>query len=152
MTATNHALTGTVIGLSISQPLLALPLAFASHFICDALPHFGLASYEERTKKTKTFHRILYIDAAILAVVMGLLFWNGVGLLAFACLVLAGSPDFVWAYRYIFKEGFGKKPFPPMNILSRFHSRIQWSQTLMPGFFIELVYGLIMIGLIIKLL
>ena len=152
MTATNHALTGTVIGLSISQPLLALPLAFASHFICDALPHFGLASYGERTKKIKTFHKILYVDAAILSIIIGILLWTGAGWLAFACLVLAGSPDFVWAYRYIFKEDFGKKPFPPMNALSRFHSRIQWSQTLMPGFFIELVYGLVMIGLITKLL
>lgn len=152
MTATNHALTGALIGLSISQPVLALPIAFISHFVCDALPHFGLASYEERTKKTKTFHKILYVDAAILSIIIGILLWAGAGWVAMSCLVLAGSPDFVWAYRYIFKEDFGKKPFPPMNILSRFHSRIQWSQTLIPGFYIELVYGLIAIGLIIKLL
>lgn len=152
MTATNHALTGALIGLSISQPILALPIAFISHFVCDALPHFGLASYDERTKKTKTFHRILYVDALLLLIIITWLFASGADVIVLACLVLAGSPDFIWAYRYIFKENFGKKPFPPMNILSRFHSRIQWSQTLIPGFFIELVYGLIMIVLIIKLL
>lgn len=152
MTATNHALTGAVIGLTISQPWLALPIAFISHFICDSLPHFGPASYEERVNKKKIFHRILFFDSIILATVMGLLVWSGAGLLVFSCLFLAGSPDIVWAYRYIFKEDFGKKPFPPMNGLSRFHSRIQWSQTLIPGFYIELIYGLVMIGLIIKLL
>ena len=41
MTATNHALTGAIIGLVIGEPVLAIALAFASHFICDALPPVG---------------------------------------------------------------------------------------------------------------
>src|SRR5206468_8014016 len=42
MTATNHALTGAFIGLAVGNPLVAIPAAFASHFICDALPHFDV--------------------------------------------------------------------------------------------------------------
>jgi hypothetical protein len=32
---------GAIIALAISQPLIALPLAFVSHFVLDALPHYG---------------------------------------------------------------------------------------------------------------
>lgn len=42
MIATNHALTGAAIAVVIKQPILAIPLAFVSHFICDAIPHFGV--------------------------------------------------------------------------------------------------------------
>ena len=42
MTATNHALTGATIATLVRQPYLAIPLAFLSHFFCDALPHFDI--------------------------------------------------------------------------------------------------------------
>jgi len=41
MTITNHILAGAIIGAVIKEPALALPIAFASHFVMDALPHFG---------------------------------------------------------------------------------------------------------------
>lgn len=152
MTATNHALSGAVIGLAISQPAIALPLAFASHFMLDAIPHFGLANYEEREANKQLFHRILYADAILLAALLVFLLVAGAGWLAFVCLFLAGSPDFVWAYRYIFIEKFGSRPFPPMNLFSRFHSRIQWSQTLKIGFVVELVFAIVFLFVTLKLL
>ena len=42
MTTTAHALTGAAIAVVIKKPKLAIPLAFLSHFACDALPHFGI--------------------------------------------------------------------------------------------------------------
>lgn len=152
MTATNHALSGAVIGLAISQPAIALPLALASHFVLDAIPHFGLANHVEREAKKPLFNWILRTDALLLAAVMIYLLFAGAGWLAFACLFLAGSPDFVWAYRYVFKEDFGRKPFPPMNAFSRFHSRIQWSQTLTAGFAIELLFAAALLFATLKLL
>lgn len=64
MTATNHALTGTAIGLLVGVPIFALPFAFASHFILDALPHYGAAD-REKAIKSKGFKRYLIIEATL---------------------------------------------------------------------------------------
>jgi hypothetical protein len=130
MTATNHALSGALIGAVITQPLIALPLAFASHFVLDAIPHLGFDDHGGHHKAKKMFAGMLLADAFFLSAVMVWLFIIGAPLLVFACLFLAGSPDFIWAYRYIFKEKFGKKPEPVKNLFNRFHARIQTSQTL----------------------
>lgn len=37
----NHTTTGIVIALTIREPAVVLPLAFASHFILDMIPHHG---------------------------------------------------------------------------------------------------------------
>ncbi len=41
MTGFNHAVTGALIAGAVGNPFLAIPLAFASHFVLDAIPHFG---------------------------------------------------------------------------------------------------------------
>ena len=58
MTATNHALSGALIGLAVMQPILALPLAFVSHFMLDAVPHFGFDEHGGHLKNKKTFHKV----------------------------------------------------------------------------------------------
>ena len=40
MTATGHAIIGTVIAVKIGNPALAVPLAIASHIAADAFPHW----------------------------------------------------------------------------------------------------------------
>jgi hypothetical protein len=42
----NHALTGALLGLAIDDPLVLAPTALASHFVLDALPHFGYTKLE----------------------------------------------------------------------------------------------------------
>lgn len=147
MTATNHALSGALIGLSITQPAIALPLALASHFVLDAIPHLGLDEYGGHWKARKIFKWMLILDALFLAVVMIWLYVINASLLAFACLFLAGSPDFIWAYRYVFKEKFGKLPPAKMNRFNNFHSRIQTSQTLQ-GAWVELPLAVLFVYLI----
>lgn len=39
MTATAHAIIGTVIAAKVGNPVLAVPIALASHIIADAIPH-----------------------------------------------------------------------------------------------------------------
>lgn len=50
MLLTNHALTGSLIGLVVGNPLIAVPLGVASHYAMDSLPHFGFPgmSFRER--------------------------------------------------------------------------------------------------------
>lgn len=147
MTATNHALSGALIGLVVTQPVLALPLAFISHFVLDAIPHFGLDDFGGHLKAKKKFHRILCVDAVLLSLVIIFLIANGASWLVFACLFLAGSPDLIWAYRYVIKEKFGKVPPSPKNAFDRFHSNIQTSQTLQ-GIYVEAPLGLLLFVLI----
>lgn len=140
MMATSHAVTGAAIALAVREPGLALPLALASHFVLDAIPHIGLDEYGGHRKKKKLFHKILRADASLLALFLLFLLASGVSWLVFACVFLAGAPDFVWAYRYVVQEKLGKAKEHPKNPLNRFHSKIQWSQTL-HGAFLEIPYA-----------
>jgi hypothetical protein len=143
VTATNHGLAGAVIGLSITQPAIALPLALISHFVLDALPHFDMKYYNDPTKRK---HFIVYLagDAILLATVISYLYLAGASWLVFACLFLAGSPDFVWAYRYIFQEKLGKLKPRKRNWFNEFHASIQWSAT-PKGILVEAPLAIIMI-------
>lgn len=55
MTATGHALIGTVIAAKIGNPALAAPIALASHFVADAVPHWDTATDREKKSRTKFF-------------------------------------------------------------------------------------------------
>lgn len=149
MTATNHALAGATIGLFIAQPIVALPLAFASHFMLDAVPHFGLDDYGGHKKNRKLFHKILYFDALFLSIILLSLLIMNAPLIVFICVFLAGSPDFVWAYRYLLKEKGGKLGSPKMSLFSKFHSKIQKSQTIR-GLYIEGLFATLLIYIIVN--
>lgn len=44
MTSIAHALIGAAIAAKIPDPIIAGTLAFATHFICDAIPHWDLGT------------------------------------------------------------------------------------------------------------
>ncbi len=133
MTATNHALTGAAVAVIIRQPLLALPLAFLSHFACDALPHFGF----KMKFGSRRMYLYLMVEAVVLLVVAITLVLSGVPnlLLLGACAVVAMSPDVAWFF-YGLKGQTGKTG--RYDALNRFHAKIQWSETswgIIPEFF-----------------
>lgn len=125
MTATNHAITGALIGLIVGQPLIALPAAFLSHFVCDAIPHFDPSMPTEQWLRTKTFIRLLVSDASLCLLLVGVLavrhphHW----LLASVCAFLATSPDLYWIRRFILTRS-GRTWEP--NLFERFAVKIQW--------------------------
>lgn len=128
MTGTNHGMTGAVIALLVKEPSLAIPLSFTSHFVCDSIPHYGIADGDELfDKKFNITLACDFLFAVGMMVVIGLLFpaqkW-----LVWGCMVAAASPDLMWAYYELYIEKIkGKKPkFDP---LARFHIWIQWSET-----------------------
>jgi hypothetical protein len=57
MLTTPHAAAGIAIGAILSNPLIAIPVAVASHFVLDAVPHWQetLAPY---TPNRKTYIRV----------------------------------------------------------------------------------------------
>lgn len=149
MTATNHALSGAVIGLVIHQPVIALPLAFASHFALDSIPHFGIR-FSESSSHRKLFHGYLLADATLLAGIIGFLILTNAGWLVLACLVLAGSPDFVQAYKYLFKADFRRMP-SQNHWFTKFHKNIQRSET-PKGIFVETPLAILLFVIILILL
>lgn len=113
MTATGHALIGTVIAAKVGNPALAIPLAFASHFLADALPHWD-TGYHRGGKSKNTF----FIQSAA-DVIIGFIasyaliatFFPQTNLAyAFFMILVAQGPDWLTA-PYLF---FDMK-FPPFS-------------------------------------
>jgi hypothetical protein len=126
MRAINHALTGAVIGLSVSSPAIALPVAFASHYVMDALPHYDYDGDQSgRWIGTKRFAIVMAIDALLCGVVVAILailqptHWITAIIGAF----VAALPDFFSVGRYIhIRKGQKHQP----NAYERFAAKIQW--------------------------
>lgn len=120
MTATNHALTGAVIGLSISNPIIALPLALGSHYIMDALPHFGKKWEIHSTK----FTRMLMLEALFCFLIVLIIFVvqpKNV-ILGIICAFVAAAPDLLSFNSYL-KARQGKEHKP--SLYFKFAKRIQ---------------------------
>lgn len=136
MTTANHILVGSTIAVSIKQPLLALPLAFVSHFVLDALPHFGYsrAGYGTALKRKMTY---VELPLDVLGIIIVLFTFHLSEILITSCALLAVLPDFEWPYRYFFFERKGNTP--PSTFLTAFHRRIQWCERPW-GLYIEVLF------------
>lgn len=145
MTATNHYITGLAIATVVQKPLLALPLAFVSHFVLDALPHFGDKDYRQKLPK---FYLIWRVDFVIL---MTLLIWTLIEAPLWFALAgfLGTSPDLAWVYRFQFLEKRGKYHRPNMNWFNSFHSRIQKFERHW-GLYVEIIYFFIILFFIVN--
>lgn len=126
MVATNHALTGAAIGLISGRPAIALPLALLSHFICDALPHYGSAN-PNLTIKSRRFRNYLIIDASLcFLLVVALAYYQPVHWqLAAVCAFVAAAPDFWWLNRFLTVRS--SRTWQP-NWFSLWAQAIQWFQ------------------------
>ena len=106
MTATTHALIGTIIAAKIGNPALAIPIAIASHIAADAIPHWDTAT----NRKKKTFKKLFIhslIDVILgfaLSYLLIFLFFPQTNL-AYTFSVILASQFFVWATApyYFFK-------------------------------------------------
>lgn len=148
MTATNHVITGIVLASAIKQPAIALPLAFISHFILDALPHFG--NHKLTHGKIQNFSIYLAVDMAVAASLLMVTFflapqgWQAM----LAAGILAASPDLMWIPKYV--SMLKSKPEPKKNWIKNFHSRIQHESP--SGAIVELVWFFAMMYILTILL
>lgn len=100
MTATGHALIGTVIAAKVGNPIAAIPIAIASHFLADALPHWDTGYH----RKTKTKRKFLiesaldvFLGFALSFVVVKFLFPSTNLLYTFVIIIMAQLPDWLTA-------------------------------------------------------
>ena len=125
MRATNHALTGAVIGLTITEPAAAIPVAIISHFVCDAIPHYGQDILGSKRLRTILFRRLLYVDTVlclglvILLAVNRPINWQ----LAVICAFSAAAPDLFSINRY--RHVLEHTKWRP-NLYSKFAVWVQW--------------------------
>jgi hypothetical protein len=147
MTTSNHIYTGAVIALAVQNPILALPLAFASHFVLDALPHYGYdgEGYGEAVK-----HKLTFVMESVNIIGIPLLVYLlwGQSPWVWLAAVLAISPDFMWIYRYFWFERKGL--VPPAGPITRFHKRIQWCERKW-GILVEVPFLIIVILTVVRI-
>ena len=109
MTATGHALIGTVIAAKIGNPVLAVPIAIASHFLADALPHWDTGYHRESKSKRKFFIES-FLDVIVgfllsYALIIG--FFPSTNLsYAFLIVIMAQLPDWLTAPYLFFDMKF----------------------------------------------
>ena len=116
MLLTNHVLSGALIGGLIRRPAPAFAVGVASHFVLDAMPHWG------KWASQRHFLRVAVPDGLISLATMGAIAVVSppdrrpavVAGMAGAALPDLDKPTMLW---------FGWSPFPAP--VDRFHSRIQ---------------------------
>lgn len=143
-------MTGAFIAVLVHRPALALPLAFVSHFIVDALPHYGYGDvpfHERDSQKNFLVKQILdtYFALALLWTVPYVVQRHETPLITSLSMLLAFLPDIVWPYQYV--KAKRKGGYPPLNWYAKFHKMIQWCERpwgvyFEVGWFISLILGL----------
>jgi hypothetical protein len=142
MTLTNHLLAGAVIAKVLPLPV-AIPVAFASHFALDAVPHFGFPNIEVRMKRINLLRAVICLDFCVSVLLSiwlirsGHIRWFLVGLVAY-------SPDFLWLYRFPIEEKFGKVRPTKGNRFVQFRRNIQKKYERIWGGIVELVFASVM--------
>jgi hypothetical protein len=143
MTAANHMLAGAVVAVGIQHPLLIAPIAILSHFVLDAMPHFGVHTHDAAKRNQHPLFRfMLVVDIAMTVALLLLLPSVLQGMVSHWVLIwgmcLAFLPDVVWVYHFFHGLRHSYQP-KKKNWVSRFHSRIQWGERSW-GVFIEIVF------------
>ena len=107
MTATSHAVIGTIIAAKIGNPALAVPIALASHVAADMIPHWDVATNGNGKGDGKVLKNSI-VDVALGFLVSYLiiqLFFPQVNLLyAFVVIVASQLPDWLMIPYYLFNS------------------------------------------------
>lgn len=147
MTATNHAVTGAAIAVAVNQPW-ALPLALVAHFIEDAIPHFDMGKEHNKAARNFAFSDV-FVGIVITILLTILLAGRTPVWLVLTCAFLCAAPDIVWGWRYWQRRDYAKVLAEPMSLFSRWHLRIQWSET-RKGAVVEAVWLMLLLSYIIS--
>jgi hypothetical protein len=145
MTATGHALVGTVIAAKVGNPALAIPIAIASHFLCDALPHWDTGYAREKESKRR-FVATTVIDVIlgfVLSYALVVLFFHNTNIwYVFLIAFMAQLPDWITA-PYLFLHW----DFPPFSWSYKFGKKFDSSIGLPWGFINQAVVVIVFVFL-----
>ena len=140
MQGLNHVVFGSLIGLTIKQPALAVPLALASHFALDVMPHYG--NDPKLIWRSRRYHQRILLDGlACTAYIAWLISLHppNTGLVVL-CAFLALLPDLLWPITlYIKDHGLFYAFF-------KFHKSIQNESR--QGIYVEIIWFLVTAGMV----
>jgi hypothetical protein len=132
MLETPHVAIGAAIATKIPNPFIAIPLAFASHFILEAVPHWNPHIISE-TKKygapTKRSVIIIAIDVALALITGSVIAWQampdrGHALTIFFASFASVLPDLIESPYFFLKM---RNRF--LKVWLNFHKSLQSSAT-----------------------
>lgn len=126
MTATSHALIGASIAAKITNPVIGIPLAIASHFAADLVPHWDAGTnHRNKTKmrlRAEATLDVLLGFALVMLLFRTLAFDRPIYL--FSMIISAQLPDWLEAPSWMFN--FKVPPFSWMDYLGhKLQSRMQ---------------------------
>lgn len=133
---TNHTLTGTLLALTIDNPVVLAPAAFGSHLLLDAIPHFG---HPKLKLEQFNGHVVAAVDGlfSLGVYLTALSLWPERTLLISIAAFSAALPDLLYIPRHYLN-------YVPSKAFARFHKSVQWSET-PPGAVVEVAWLLAMI-------
>jgi len=105
MTATGHAVIGTVIAASIPNPWIAAPLAILSHLAADSFPHWDLGTNGKGKTRQQMLHETIYdvlLGFFVSYLLIIFIFPKTNLFYAFIMIILAQGFDWAWAPEYFF--------------------------------------------------
>lgn len=136
----NHTLSGSIIAIIVPAPLSPV-VAFLSHFVFDAFPHFG--RHPKITHGSPGLQKLIVADGFACLAALGLAIWLFpahwfiIGL----CSFLACLPDFVWMF---------KRQLRTPKWFLDFSTVIQWGERPW-GWLLDLLYGAIFVAILLNL-
>ncbi|GMR19015.1 MAG: hypothetical protein BMS9Abin34_139 [Patescibacteria group bacterium] len=116
MLLTPHVAAGVAIASVVPDPRLAIPLAFLSHFVLDAVPHWddvGLGRLEHRLERvsSRTFRAILLDALLALSFVLISVYWAmpdyGAAVTVLFTALAAALPDLYYLPLVFFGKRWG---------------------------------------------
>ncbi len=138
-------MVGTIIAAKVGNPALAIPIAIASHFLADALPHWDTGYNREKETK-KRFITETVIDVLlgfVLSYLLIVVFFPTTNLgYAFLMIIMAQLPDWITA-PYLFLDW----NFPPFTWVYELQKKFDSSIGLPWGVINQVVAVIILIFL-----
>jgi hypothetical protein len=115
----NHGLTGGLVAYYLPLPV-ALPIALASHFLLDMLPHYGI---DNKKRDTSYFWKVFFtLDAlATLGLAVYAIYTKHYAM--FLGGLFATMPDYIWVGRVIKTRSFNLSN--NTNRFTKWHASIQ---------------------------
>jgi hypothetical protein len=138
MRLVNHTLTGVAIGLTASQPLVALAAGITSHFVLDAIPHWGTKHSDFNDPIGRKWALVDCTTSLGIAMAAALI-WPGALLTLVPATLGAVLPDLHYIPYYLMKKKF-------WGGIIKFHAFIQTERPW--GLISELIWLLVVLSVI----
>jgi len=149
MLLTPHTLVGVAIATNISNPYIAIPIAFISHFLGDKVPHWDFYSNTKKEERVKGWRPLAVMGDLAVGVAVGVAYTTyflwvkqdlSLALVTFICGIASVLPDALSGLTII-----GGKENKFLELLNKIQSKMQFQAPLPWGILTQV--GVILISL-----